>query len=373
MAKRRALRVLIVDDQPQHEHVKTLKARLKERGIGRVRVVGFVGARREIAERRPDVIVLDLIEGDEEPGIDISKFVWKKHFCPIVIYSADPSRHVQVAHDKKFLVDKVKKGSGTDDEVADKIEEFRPYSEALRSGHDQTHKKFSRSIRDSATIVRDSKTDKKKLMDTIMRAARRRFAASLDETRNTKEKMGAWEMYVCPPQKKKNVLTGDILREEDGSILEPKRFRLVLSPSCDLVETDGRGPKAENILVAKCVTGRDAVRLMRLDPWNNKNRSRLGSRLNAGYSDGVLPLPALAGHIPNMAANMKSLELISFSQIGREFKRVASVDSPFRELVAWAYMQIGARPGLPERNTAKWAREIAAEIAAEVDAGTEAS
>ena len=41
-----------------------------------------------------------------------------------------------------------------------------------------------------------------------------------------------------------------------------------------------------------------------------------------------------------------------------DYVRVASVDSPFREMVAWAYMQVAARPGLPERNWDAWADEV---------------
>jgi CTP synthase len=61
-----------------------------------------------------------------------------------------------------------------------------------------------------------------------------------------------------------------------------------------------------------------------------------------------------------MAANLKDLALIPISDIGpeHEFTTIASVDSPFREQVAWAYLQITGRPGLPERDTSTWAEDI---------------
>ena len=84
--------------------------------------------------------------------------------------------------------------------------------------------------------------------------------------------------------------------------------------------------------------------------------------LDQGYFFSYLPLPGYANVIPLMVANMRKLELIELGRISLsdrdDFVRVASVDSPFRELVVWAYLQTGCRPGLPERDVESWAREI---------------
>ena len=79
----------------------------------------------------------------------------------------------------------------------------------------------------------------------------------------------------------------------------------------------------------------------------------------------MLPLPALVDVVPNMMANLTDLELIPFDDIGDrsgpKFKRVASVSSPFRELVSWAYIQTAGRPGLPETDFEAWSHEVAAD------------
>ena len=84
--------------------------------------------------------------------------------------------------------------------------------------------------------------------------------------------------------------------------------------------------------------------------------------LAPGYMSPVIPFPRLNGHIPLMAANLRQLELIPFDKLKDDYERKASIDSPFREMVAWAYLQTAGRPGLPDRDTAKWAKEIADEI-----------
>ncbi|MYK60628.1 MAG: hypothetical protein F4034_01405 [Chloroflexi bacterium] len=62
-----------------------------------------------------------------------------------------------------------------------------------------------------------------------------------------------------------------------------------------------------------------------------------------------------------MAADLRDLELIPVGAIGvegEEFLRVASVDSPFRELISWAYLQVAGRPGLPQRDLDGWIHDI---------------
>lgn len=66
-----------------------------------------------------------------------------------------------------------------------------------------------------------------------------------------------------------------------------------------------------------------------------------------------------------MAVDFRKLELIELGAIGdgdKEYLRVASVDNPFRELVAWAYILNAARLGLPDRDFDSWVEEIIAAL-----------
>lgn len=138
----------------------------------------------------------------------------------------------------------------------------------------------------------------------------------------------------------------------------------MLTPSCDLVTTKDRKPKVENVLVAKCITVKQALEQANFGKLSQKDlaekiRSEI---LSQGYLRSILPLPQLAHIIPEMFADLRSLELLPLDKstgtiIG--YKRVASLDSPFRELVSWAYLQISARPGLPDRDISRWATEMA--------------
>jgi CTP synthase len=68
-----------------------------------------------------------------------------------------------------------------------------------------------------------------------------------------------------------------------------------------------------------------------------------------------------------MSAHLRDLELIPADEIGdgdpAKFVRAASVDSPFREQIAWAFVQIAGRPAVPDRDLESWIEEIKARVA----------
>jgi hypothetical protein len=199
----------------------------------------------------------------------------------------------------------------------------------------------------------------------VVRSARRRVAAAMDDKLSVGgPNLRSWEHYLSPPITSEYPLTGDIIRRQNGNPEDPAEYAVVLTPSCDLVSGEGRKPKVKRVLVARC---KDVGRLLQeLAPGDRddeeERRKKLRIILTQGHGHSCLPLPALPGIFPQMAADFRALELIDFGKIvtgeGGEYERVASVDSPFRELVAWAYALCAARPGLPDRDYDAWVDEI---------------
>jgi len=179
------------------------------------------------------------------------------------------------------------------------------------------------------------------------------------------EKLLSWEQYVYPPLGE-SLLMGDVLRIGGSDPKDPMSYRLLLTPSCDTQMNKAGKCKVESVLVAKCTHFNDYFKSCKVK--TGRMTEDLPSRLRESQQGGFVPLPAYGEKIPNMAANLKDLELIPindinmFDRTGEKFERVASIDSPFRENIAWAYMQIAGRPGMPERDMAKWAQEVKPEI-----------
>ena len=71
-----------------------------------------------------------------------------------------------------------------------------------------------------------------------------------------------------------------------------------------------------------------------------------------GHFNEYIPLPALLDMIPLMAANTKKLQLVDYESIDDTgmYKRIAEIDSPFREQALSAYLKTAGRIGVPGRD-----------------------
>lgn len=367
------LKVLFIEDEPDAiESVQSLIRREKE--DIQCETSGFENAKDGIASFRPDIVILDLLidgaSSEPEPeGLNTYDFIWENLFCPIVVYSAQPDIH-ETAYESHPFVKSIRKGRGSPRKVLNALKELRPHVEALKEAEGHIRHAFSCAMRDVAPYAfKALPNDPVKRNETIKRSGRRRLAALMDEISEDAATLASWEQYLFPPINEDTQL-GDILKERDGQDSNPASFRVVLTPSCDLVASAGRTPKVNQVLVARCCSMQEALDhtpLKGMGPSKLKGRL-INTVLTPGYSGTIIPFPHLEGKVPTMAANLRDLELVPVEKIGMQdkpFLRVASIDSPFRELIAWAYMQTACRPGLPDRNFAPWAKEIASALEGE--------
>ena len=356
------MKILFIDDNQNSVEVVSdlLKDEIENPSIA---IVGFDDAEKHLQETQPDIVVLDLFLGTppENPeGLKVEDFIWESCFCPVVVYSAEPER-LKKEHP---LIKKVQKGRGSQRGVLRAVNDLKPIADKLRqakqNAKQEVDKAFSLVMREVAEQAFMTFTDSERLSDFVTRSGRRRLAAMMDTPLSGE--LAGWEQYLCPPVSQ-GVLLADVLMTKDANKDNPESFRVVLTPSCDMVRVEGRNPKVDRVLAAKCCSMPDAQKLVGLGGYKKADKI-ITEILSQGYLQAIIPLPKLEGFIPAMAANLRNLDLIDIQEIGvgGEFKyqRVASCDSPFRELVAWAYMQNAARPGIPDRDLNTWADEIIA-------------
>ena len=364
-------KLLFIEDEPESIGPVRRSIRRKYTDM-QMDVVDFEEAESKISSFLPDIVILDLVANgaSAEPevlGLNIHDFIWNQHFCPIIVYAADPNTYKN-EYDPHPFVKSIQKGSDSPKEVLDAICELLPHIDALKEAESDIRNSFSYAMREVAPYAFETFTDIDKRLETIKRSGRRRLAALMDELSLDGTKLASWEQYLCPPVCDSTQL-GDILRKVDEANDDPASFRVVLTPSCDLVSSGNRDPKVSNVLVAKCCSMKDGLDRT---SWKNmgtrKLEDRLPSTLTQGYFESIIPFPELKNRIPTMAVDLRDLELIPVNDISVSdgpFRRVASVDSPFRELIAWAYMQTAGRPGLPDRDSASWTEEIIATLQSE--------
>ena len=360
------MRVLVIDDDPRVR--ENLRDVLEEAGGWHVIEQGFDNVVGALETNRPDFVVLDLIEGSGADGADSGnasfKRIWETWFCPVIVYSAFPDQQRFGPHP---LVKCVRKGSGSDDLVRDRLTVLRPQAEMIAEVHAEFDTHIREALRDSTVQLSEQLESQSNGVRSLARSVRRLVAARIDEGAYDEEPLHAWERFVVPPLGE-HPLTADLLHRAGAEWNDPGAFRLVLTPSCDLVRRGDKRARADRILVASC----EPVR--QLDTLKSGKRSRKLQKLRSQLNDGAigphLPIPRLQGQVPSMVANLKRLELLDWAQIVLDddvresqteqprYRRIASTDSPFREMITWSYLRIAGRPGLPDVNADAWATEI---------------
>lgn len=387
------MRVLIIDDD---ERVRqTLQVTIEERDGWEVRSQGFRNLPKALAEYRPDAVVLDLVEGDVTEDDDIAgnqSFVEIRNnwFCPVVVYSD----HQGQENFEHAFVEIVPKGAGSNLTVLESLQQFTAVAKVIGSVHQDFDKRIRQALHDSVPKLHSqlgTAGDQADEATILPRAVRRLVAARMDADASGDGKLKAWERFVIPPLGG-HLYSADLLRRTDANWSDPEAFRLVLTPSCDLVRHGGEDPKATRVLVAQCEPLTELGTVQLSADTSNRNRKKIKSMLTEGVVDGFLPIPRFAGHVPSMKANLRRLALIKWNSIQMEereptaangpapvelaaadepaaaeepapvdeplYIRAASTDSPFRELVVWAYLRVTGRPGAPVFDVDGWLADI---------------
>ncbi len=362
------MRILLIDDLP--DSVVVVRDELTNELGCDCKIVGFETVTDSLNDYNPHVVVLDVLQGtgaDGQPsGLDTSNYIWEKKFCPLVFYTAHAEYLQGEPHEGHPFWRVVKKGSDSEKEVLQRIQQFAPHISALENAGREIRWAMNGALREIAPRIFEKILSETERADALVRSARRRVAAKMDDALSSGEaNLRPWEFYLCPPVVK-HLLTGDIIRGRLGSKEDPTSYAVILTPSCDLAN-----PKVPQVLVSRC-KGSDRLLqdlgLKDVQKWKDDHTKRLLSVLRQGYAQSCMPLPALPGEFPPMAADFRTLQLVPLAQIGdtgEEYTRVASVDDPLRELIAWAYMLTAARPGLPDRDFDAWAKEIVPAITEE--------
>ena len=376
----RALRVLLIDDEASVRTVVESALEEDEGPVGDgsewvVRGQGFDGVDDALTGFRPDMVVLDLVEGeisDERNSgnrsFDRIRDVW---FCPVVVYTGFAEKR---AFEEHPLVVLVPKGVSSEEKVLVELHKFVPVARMIRSVHDDFDARIREALRDSVdALERQIRVRNEPHEAVLSRAVRRQVAARVDLAASTAADLRAWERFLVPPLGR-DLLTADLLRRRDAEWNDPEAFCIVLTPSCDLVSSGDRTPKVPRVLVAWCEPLRQLGK-MQLEPGkplSQGQRNSLHPILTEGMLDRHLIVPEFRGHVPLMAANLKRLELVEWKRIdlrrngrhaeGAELVRAASTDSPFREMAVWAYLKVTGRPGMPDTDIERWLGEISGHL-----------
>lgn len=367
------IHILIVeDDQVRAESLqKDIKEKLGEN------VVIVIEADHEKAAPillRPhpyDVVILDRFRGNLGNGDDAGQMLWQEilnvKFVPVLIHTAGGCDLEPPFPKDNPILRCFLKTSDSDVKIAEHLVSIRKHLDELREVQKEINAAFKSVLLVTSTTIWKEETNEEQRAQLLLRSARRRLAATMDSaTEVGQEKLLFWEQYIYPPLEE-SLLMRDLLYDTTAPANKPTSFSLVLTPSCDLVSCE-RPPKVNQVLVARCCSSKNFLAAALSSSgikkvkkkWDDEEkpeiRKVLQGCLTRPESGGYVFLPEFKTIFPAMAACLREIELISWNEISlastdnKRYNRVVSIDSPFREQIAWAYLQIAARPGLPDRD-----------------------
>ena len=149
-------------------------------------------------------------------------------------------------------------------------------------------------------------------------------------------------MYVVPTMGP-HPLAGDIISETVGG---QEMFWLILTPSCDFAQT-----KANHVTLAKCerLADRDEFKNW-LQKKDEPSTQRLEKLIEDSRGDRFKFLPR-AFFIPDLVVDFQQLRSLDIGSL-KNFKQVATLDSPFAESVIARFSRYFNRLGTPDLDKA---------------------
>ncbi len=358
------MKVLIIDDIELS--VKGIIDECSEKGWDNKRV-DFDHAYTALIDFDPDVVILDWCEDAENinEGECILDKIWDITFRPIVVFSANaPIINIDSKLTQSNMLTIF--GKGDESPVISFLQSIEKFANALSV----YRKEMSMALIQSLNAVDNLKSITEISDADIGYTLARRTSAFFDD-KFIADLSPSWVQYLCPPVGD-SLNVCDILRVYNSTkdmtkAGEPQEYYIILTPSCDMVKSPTRDPKVTHVLCAWCSPKNDFHKFELSDTPKTKNIEKVEKMLNLGYNESKVSLPSFSDILPFMTADFKKVCLVPFEEISAcvsgctdatKFVRIASICSPFREQIVWAYMQSSCRPGVPDRNTEFWAKEI---------------
>lgn len=360
-------RVLVVDDeQDLADEIVTFIDKIDaEYEIKATPCYIFEEALNLLEERRFDLIMLDVrldgdsFERDDEAGVKILEEIKTRQFIPVIFYTAIPR---QVEHlDNIPMIQVLTKeasfrNSGITEAIMTVIDSIFPkINRSLSSLIDEVQRNY---LWESADYYPLSDSDSAL---SLFYTVARRLAISLsennigvfasravgiDENDNQfDEKVPAERYYIRPPIENTPTMAGDIHSTDENE------FVIVLTPSCDFAQN-----KAEKALIAGCKNiekFKDFAAWRDADEISNKKKGNLerllkGRPTKPSQTDRFFYLPS-AFDLPHLLVDFQDLYTVEVKEL-ENWKREASLDSPYSEAVVAQFTRYFGRLGTPDLN-----------------------
>jgi CheY-like chemotaxis protein len=366
--------VLLIEDNEQMR--KDILEELQDAEIGGRTIVvrpveDFQTALDEVRERRADLVILDVYRdtpmvGGDPAGLAVLDELQNTGFVSVILYTAHPEG--AKGRETPFV-----KVVGKDDAGVAKLRTEVEFVFNSRLPHlfRAIVSHFDRTLRDYMWGFVQQRWDSLAQIGgqpEFLRILLRRLAASLSREGIDQIAAEAFgdsgekyslehdqahpaEYYTMPP-------IGDDVRFGDIRVIEndggSKEIRVIVWPSCDLVTTGGRTLKVDKVSCALAVPLADLPEMKdwAAAPGDTSKRKAVAAvirnqRRGKGLSDERFHYLPAFGNIPDIVIDFREVDRLPVANVTKS-DCLATVASPFAELIAARYVRYIGRPGVPD-------------------------
>lgn len=352
------INLLYVEDDKENRD--NLTAVLQDEQIGDFTISinaidSFENAISEIKTHQYHIVILDIFLGDpkdngKEEGLITLEKIQELIFIPIIFFSGN-TKNVQDL--KSQIVGVVTKGDGDLDGGIEglKKEINRLAISKLPFIKDRIHSYIEEEFKTFFwDIIHNERNMFKPEMNDLSLGylMLRKFGTSLSKEKISqiiqdnnlnKEKVHPMAFYLYPTNLEFEYQSGEIIQKDNDIFV-------ILTPSCDFVQSANRSRKVGKVLLAKTTLLKDDQTYKKYISNKDKYRQSISDLIESRKGDRYFFLPQTP-FIENRIIDFQLKEIVDYEKLN-EFRRVAKLDSPFAQSMISSFIRYYNRIGYPD-------------------------
>ena len=357
------LRILSVEDEEEQRDIlkRVFSKPIFNKKIEFKVIDNFESAINEITKNDYHIVILDIYRGKPDDNIDegekILRAIQKERFIPIVFYSGN-TKNVESLRSQMVGVVTKGKEEGIEylkKEIERLVKSNLPFIRENIHNHLEKELKeyFWNIIHERKNIFRADEEDFS-LGYLMLRKfghslSKEKIAEILGDNTLTSEKAHPMQFYIYPTDTNQEFECGEIIKSKENN-----EFFVILTPSCDFIETSKRKRKAERILLVQASSLNTREEYIKYKTKaSNTNKNELEKLINSSKGDRYFFLPKTPFIEENRVVDFQNKEMVSYESLSepKNYERIAKLDSPFAESMVASFIRYYNRIGFPDIDT----------------------
>ncbi len=327
----------------------------------------------DVEEAKPDLMVVDLrlgASGDDRSGWETIREILTHEIIPVIVYSAYSGEEPEETF-KNLLILRITKGEEEVEKFKQTLTNFVRLKLRFNQEKERISKEFRKlSLETVREILGEGEAGKLDESTLAMMAVGRLASYLLNVPSEGKEQFPSESIFIYPPLEihpypRGSLVLGDFLEKKENN--NSSTLWLVISPSCDLVFTNGRKAKIGDVLLLRCYRNYTEVPFLRDKQGENNRKNALGDSIQRNTAK-VLKCPfRIFGGSRYILIYFKNYRTLSYDEIkegicGTTWKKLATLATPYAESLQSLFIRDLSRIGTPETVSSKeekqWAEEF---------------